>query len=98
MTKYTHEPGSDVDLDAEDVRDSEGRRITQDYVDGAAADAHRQVRGRPSLTGPGKHSPQIAFRVSTNLQAAAERLAERRGETVSQLAREALEEYLDRAG
>lgn len=97
MTKYTHEPGPDVDLDTEDVRDSQGRRVTGKYVDGAVADAHRQLRGRPSLTGPGKRSPQIAFRVPADVQSQAERLAEQRGETVSQLARDALEAYLRKA-
>lgn len=92
--KYTHEPGPDIDLETEDVRDSQGRRITQAYVEGAVADAHRQVRGRPSLTAPGRRSPQIAFRVPAELQADAERLAAQRGTTVSQLAREALETYL----
>lgn len=97
MTKYTHEPGPDIDLEAEDVRDSKAHRITQEYVDGTVTDAHRQIRSRPSLTGPDKRSPQIAFRVPANLQATAEQLAERRGETVSQLAREALEDYVKKA-
>lgn len=92
--KYTHEPGPDVDLETEDVRDSRGRRITPAYVEGAIADAHRQVRGRPSLTAPGRHSPQIAFRVPAELQADAEKLAAQRGTTVSRLAREALETYV----
>lgn len=96
-SKYTHEPGPDVDLDTEDVRDSRGRRITREYVEGAVADAHRQVRGRPSLTAPGRRSPQIAFRVPAELQADAERLAAQRGTTVSHLAREALEAYVTTA-
>lgn len=96
--KYTPEPGPDIDLEDEDVRDSRGRRITQAYVDGAVDDAHRQVRGRPSLTGPGRRSPQIAFRVPAELQADAEKLAAQRGKTVSQLAREALESYVAAAG
>ena len=33
MTKYKVLP--DVDLDAEDVRDSKGRRITQEYAERA---------------------------------------------------------------
>lgn len=98
MTRqYIHEPGPDIDLRTEDVRDSHGRRITQAYVDGAVTDAHRQVRGRPSLTAPGQRSPQIAFRVPAELQAEAERLAAQRGATVSQLAREALQAYVTAA-
>jgi hypothetical protein len=92
--KYTHEHGPHIDLDTEDVRDSRGRRITEAYVEDAVADAHRQVRGRPSLTALGGRSPQIAFRVRAELQAGAEKLAAQRGTTVSQLAREALETYL----
>lgn len=96
MGKYELEPGPDVDLEAEDIRDSKGRRITQAYVDGAVADVHeRLARGRPSLTGPGTHSPQVSFRVPARLRDEAERLAAERGESLSQLAREALEEYLE---
>jgi len=56
-------------------------------------DARRAV-GRPSLTGPGKQSPQVAARVPPELHDAAEQQARREGKSVSQLIRELLERYL----
>jgi hypothetical protein len=51
-------------------------------------------RGRPSLSGSRRHSPQVTFRVPDRLRARADEVAAREGKTVSQLAREALERYL----
>lgn len=93
MTKHRVLP--DVDLAVEDVRDSKGRRITEDYAERAAADALEQVgRGRPSLTGAQGHSPQVTFRVTPELRAKAAAEAARQGRRVSDVAREALERYL----
>lgn len=93
MTKYRILP--DVDLVAEDVRDSKGRRITEDYAERATADALEQVgRGRPSLTGTKAHSPQITFRVTPELRAKAATEAARQGRRVADVAREALERHL----
>ena len=93
MTKYKVLP--DVDLAAEDIRDSKGRRITQEYAERAAADALASVgRGRPSLTGTKAHSPQVNFRVTPELRAKAVAEAARQGRRVSDVAREALERYL----
>ncbi|MBD3145439.1 plasmid mobilization protein [Microbispora bryophytorum] len=56
---------------------------------------HRPLAsGRPSLTAPGRRSPQVTFRLSPEEKAAARALAEREGKTVSQLAREAFAQYL----
>lgn len=52
--------------------------------------------GRPSLSRSGAVSPQITFRLSPELRAAAEELASERGTTVSGLAREALEDLVRR--
>lgn len=94
---YELAPGPDVDLEQEDVRDSRGRRITADYVDEAVADTHRKLgRGRPSLTGEPTRSPQVTFRLPSELRAQAEMLAAREGKRVSEVAREALEDYLTR--
>jgi predicted HicB family RNase H-like nuclease len=85
--------GEDVDLDREDVRLPDGSRLT----DEAAEDIVEQVRrsaGRPSLSGNKTSSPQIAFRVPLNVRDQAERIAADENKTVSQLAREALEERL----
>ena len=85
----------------EPLRDSKGMPITDEYLDKVTREAEagydlskaRRV-GRPSLTGEGKHSPRVSFRVSDEVRAEAERVAEEQGKTVSQLAREALERYL----
>jgi predicted HicB family RNase H-like nuclease len=53
-------------------------------------------RGRPSLTGQASRSPQVTFRLPPELRAAAESQAAREGRRVSDLAREALAEYLQR--
>lgn len=82
--------GPDVDLDVEDVRDSQGRRIDAEYVDRVVA----RAVGRPSLTGVGRRSPHVSFRVSESTRAAAEARAAAEGKTVSQVAREALERYV----
>ncbi len=50
--------------------------------------------GRPSLSAPRVHSPQLKVRVPVKLKAVLELEAQRRGETTSTLIREALEKYL----
>jgi len=83
--------GPDVDLDREDIRLADGTRLTSE----AADDVIEQVRrssGRPSLSGKAVASPQIAFRVAPSVRARAAEVAAREGKTISQLAREALEE------
>jgi hypothetical protein len=55
---------------------------------------HYPQRGRPSLTGKSETSPHVGFRVSPELREQADALARDRGITLSQLAREALEEYV----
>ena len=70
---------------------------SDDYELGApipVSEIRRPSAGRPSLTAPGKQSPQVTFRLD---EAARQRAAERaasEGKTVSALAREALERYL----
>lgn len=85
----------------EQLRDSKGVPISNDYLDQVIREAEagydlskaRRV-GRPSLSGEGQQSPKVTFRVSEEVRAEAERVAEQQGKTVSQLAREALERYL----
>ncbi len=50
--------------------------------------------GRPSLTGAGKHSPEVKARVPLQLKKTLQREAKRRGQTCSELVREALEDFL----
>ncbi len=51
-------------------------------------------RGRPSLTGESQHSPRVTFRLDPEVREKAVERAEREGKTVSELAREALKQYL----
>ena len=83
--------GPDVDLDAEDVRLADGSRLTEDRAAEIVDEVRRRV-GRPSLTGEAAASPRIAFRVTPGVRDRAAQVAAREGKTVSQLAREALEE------
>ena len=95
--RYVVAPGPDVDLDRDDIRDSQGRRITREYADAAVADVHERIgRGRPSLSGDARTSPQLTFRLPPELRAQAEAQAAREGRRVSDVAREALAEYLAR--
>lgn len=95
--KYVAAPGPDVDLEREDIRDSRGRRITDEYVQRAIEGTHRQLgRGRPSLTGEPARSPQVTFRLAPELRQKAEEFAAREGKRVSDVAREALEDYVSR--
>ena len=89
--------GPDVDLSAEIIVDSDGRRIDDAYVDEVMAlvDEHLERRaGRPSLTGKAERSPQVTFRVTPEMKARAEEQARAEGTTVSQLARRAFEQFL----
>ncbi len=65
-------------------------------LDDAEITLTRRV-GRPSLTASGGPSPQVTFRLSPSMRNRAERLAHSRGTTVSALARQALEELVNRA-
>lgn len=97
MPQQTHKPryrvGADVDLDTTEVRDRKGKRVDAAYVRQAIEDVHAYA-GRPSLTAPGERSPHVSFRVPAKIRAAAVRRAEREGKTVSELARDALAQYL----
>lgn len=91
---------SDVDLDAEVVRLTDGRRLTdelaEELAEQALAEARRRnlVPGRKSLTGGSTHSPRVQFRVPEPLREAAEQRAAQEGVSLSVLVREALERYL----
>jgi predicted transcriptional regulator len=95
--RYRLAPGPDVDLEKEDIRDKRGRRVTEDYVEAAVADVHaKSGRGRPSLSPTGSRSPQVTFRLPSELREQAEEQARQEGTKVSDVARRALEEYLAR--
>jgi hypothetical protein len=91
--------GPDVDLDREVVLDGRGQRITEADAQRLAQEALGQVgRGRPSLTAPGEHSPQIKVRVPAELREELRATARREGKSPSQVVREALEMHLERVG
>lgn len=95
MTRDQHTLGADIDLDQEVVVDRKGQRITEARAEQIAADTlERARRGRPSLGRRGGRSPQITFRLSPRLRAAAVKRAKRDGKKVSDVAREALERHL----
>lgn len=83
--------GADVDLDREDIRLADGTRLTEQAA-GQLVDQARRAAGRPSLSGRATASPQIAFRVAPDVRQRAAELAAQEGKTLSQLAREALED------
>ena len=90
--KYTL--GPDVDLEKEVILDSNGRRITQARARQMVRHTLEQAAGRPSLTGAGIRSPEVKARVPLKLKKSLQREAKRRGQTSSELVRQALEEFL----
>lgn len=90
-----HTIGPDIDLDVEVVLDKKGRRITEQRAGKIAADALRKAgAGRPSLTAPGRRSPEVKARVPSEMRDRLHQAAERRGVSASELVREALDRYL----
>lgn len=85
--------GPDVDLDQEDVRLRDGTRLTDQVADGIVEQL-RRTAGRPSLSGRAAASPQISFRVAPAVRDRAAEVATKEGKTVSELAREALEDRI----
>ena len=95
-TKPVYELGRNIDLDLEIVLDRDGTRITEKRAEEIVQEVLNSV-GRPSLTGPARHSPEVKARVPERLKVALDAEAKRRGETPSALLRIALEEFLAKA-
>jgi predicted HicB family RNase H-like nuclease len=89
--------GPDVDLDQEDVRLADGTRLTEAVAE-QIVEGVRRSGGRPSLSGRAAASPQIAFRVAPEIRQRAAEVAAREGKTISELAREALEDRVAARG
>lgn len=85
--------GPDIDLDRDDIRLADGTRLTPEAASQIVEHA-RRAPGRPSLSGKAATSPQVAFRVTPAVRDKAAAIAAREHKTISQLAREALEERL----
>lgn len=90
-----HVAGPDIDLDREVVRDRKGRRITERRAREIASETlERAGVGRPSLTAPGKRSPEVKARVPEELRDRLHEAASREHTSSSELIRKALERYL----
>lgn len=98
MGRYEFDDGPDVDLDAEELFDGKGRRVTAGQAEAAAIEAVEMARrGRPPLSrSKSAKSPQVSFRVPDQMAEDVRQLAEKRGVTVSAFAREALAAYVNR--
>ncbi|MBS1848762.1 MAG: CopG family transcriptional regulator [Actinobacteria bacterium] len=87
------EIGADVDLDRVDINTSDGERLTTARANDIVRSVRRRA-GRPSLSAEDARSPQISFRVPNSLRNEASEIARREGKSLSQLAREALEDRI----
>ena len=88
--------GPDVDFDKEVFLDNKGERYTNARIEAMVKEIeeHGPYVGRPSLTAPTVHSPEIKARVPAPLKEKLEAAAQARGETPSALIRQAVEEFL----
>lgn len=78
-------------------------RLAKEFEASDSAVSRRNVEypkrvGRPSISGADGISPRVSFRLPSEVRERAEEVAAQRGMTVSGLARQALEEFLRRAG
>ena len=91
--------GPDVDFDKEVFLDQNGVRYTNARIDAMVKEIeeHGPYVGRPSLTAPNVHSPEIKARVPAPLKEKLEATAQARGETPSALIRQAVEEFLSKS-
>lgn len=88
--------GPDVDLDTEEIRAADGRRLTEDLAAEIAERALARHRGRPSVSGGSVRTPSLTVRVPSQLQDALKSIADAQGRRLSDVSRDALEEYVDR--
>ncbi len=86
------EPGY-VDLDRKHSTWPDGTPLTEKSAEEYTI--RRAGGGRPSLGGRAGASPSVAFRVSRELRHEAGEIAAREGKTVSEVARAALEQYVE---
>ena len=87
--------GPDIDLDDEVVLDKKGQRITEARARKIATETLAKAGvGRPSLTAPGRHSPEVKARVPEELHVRLQEAAQREHTSTSNLIRKALEQYL----
>ena len=99
MTRKRYVADGYVDLEKEVILDKKGRRIDSDYVADVvkAADSVRPV-GRPGLNADAGPSSQIAVRLPASTYEQIKLMAKDRGVSTAALARQAVEEFLHKAG
>ena len=89
-----HDGGS-IDLDREDVRLADGTRLTEARAEELAQEVLRAAgRGRPSLSAPGRRSPQLRLAIPEQVRAELQARAAAEHRSISDIAREALNRYL----
>jgi plasmid stability protein len=87
--------GGSIDLDREDVRLADGTRLTEARAEELAQEVLRTVgRGRPSLSAPGRRSPQLRLAIPEQVRAELQARAAAEHRSISDIAREALDRYL----
>ena len=90
-----YELAPDINLDQEIVLDSAGGRITEARAQEMAAYALQEARrGRRSVTGERGRTPTLTVRVDPGTRAELESIARAEHRVLSEIAREALTEYL----
>jgi predicted HicB family RNase H-like nuclease len=96
--RTTYTLGSDVP-NSEVLRDSKGRIVDDEYVEVSVRDALKQARGRgrPSLSESGE-SPLLRVRLSSDLDAAVRKAAEKAGTSRSDWVRQILAEATRKTG
>lgn len=90
--------GPDIDLDKEEVRTADGRRLTEALAQQIAEEAIARHRGRPSVTGQRERTPNLTVRVAPQVRDALEGIAQDQGRRLADVTRDALDEYLTRHG
>lgn len=87
--------GGSIDLDREDVRLADGTRLTAARAEELAQEVLRTTgRGRPSLSAPGRRSPQLRLAIPEQVRAELQARAAAEHRSISDIAREALDRYL----
>jgi hypothetical protein len=90
--------GPDINLDQEEVYLSDGTRLTEAEAEAFSKRVVEQARrrGRPSISEATVRTPNLTVRVSPDVRAALESIAETQGRRLADVSRDALAEYVER--
>lgn len=92
----TRPAGSDVDLDRDEIYLGDGSRLTEEVASQFAERALLRRRGRPSVTGQPRRTPSLTLRVPSQTRLGLEAIAAAQGRHLSDVGRDALDEYIQR--